>query len=269
MWQSLKAWWTRTQHSKREVTLDEVRLIAGGWNRYAQQWLPNQFAVLDGHEVRYLGDEWTAEDVAQNESTTYGLPPEIVRQFDRYLEQHVLNPYLPTSAAEGMEIGPGGGRVTALLTPRTNVLHLVDASEAMLAHLHQRFGDMPGLRYYHSDGKTLPALAPSSLDYVIAFDVFVHFEPRLVYWYLQQIAGLLKSGGIGILHYANMLTPIGWQQFLRDVSPNLHARQYFAAFGVMCPAIMEQFLTACGFEIVSADIRAIPRDAVAVFRKPV
>ncbi len=77
-------------------------------------------------------------------------------------------------------------------------------------HLRQRFGEMPGLRYYHSDGKTLPVLAPASLDYIIAFDVFVHFEPRLVYWYVQQIARLLKPGGIGILHYANMLTPLGW-----------------------------------------------------------
>lgn len=268
MWQSLKAWWTRTHCLKREARPDEARLIADGWNRYAQQWQPEQFAVLEGYHVRYLGDEWTAEDVTQNESTTYGLPPEIVRQFDHYLEQHVLNPYLPASAAEGMEIGPGGGRLTALLAPRTQLLHLVDASEAMLAHLRQRFGETPGLRYYHSDGKTLPVLAPASLDYVIAFDVFVHFEPRLVYWYVQQIARLLKPGGIGILHYANMLTPLGWQQFLRDVEPNLQTRQYFAAFGVMCPPVMAQFLTAFGLETLAADTRAIPRDAVAVFRKP-
>lgn len=268
MWQTLKARFTHAPVTENKAKSDEVRLIADGWNRYAQQWQPDYFAVLPGHQVRYLGDEWTAETVAPNEATTYGLPPEIVAQFEKYMEQHILNPYLPASATEGMEIGPGGGRLTTLLAPRTKLLHLVDASEAMLGHLRQRFGETPGLRYYCSDGKSLPNLAPASLDYVIAFDVFVHFEPRLIYWYLQQIARLLAPGGIGILHYANMLTPIGWQQFLLDVQPNLQARQYFAAFGVMCPPIMEQFLTALGLETLAADTRAIPRDAVAVFRKP-
>jgi SAM-dependent methyltransferase len=115
---------------------------------------------------------------------------------------------------------------------------------------------------------SLPALPKGTLDYVVAFDVFVHFEPRLVYWYLRQIRDLLKPGGIGVIHYANALTPIGWRQFMADLDENVKRRIHFAAFGVMCPQLMEQFLRVLGLEIVSIDTQIIPRDAVAVFRAP-
>ena len=240
-----------------------------GWDRYAGAWHPRKFreVVLPGHPVTHVGDEWTAERSGERR-TTYGLPPEIVTRFEAYVRERLLDPYLPASAEEGLEIGPGGGRLTALLLPRTGLLHAAEPARAMLAHLKRRFADAPNLRCYRTDGVTLPRLRPGSLDYVVAFDVFVHFEPRLIYWYLRQIAALLKPGGVGILHYATLLTPTGWQQFERDLELNLKQRTFFAAFGVMCPEMMGTFLERLGLQVVSVDLGLIPRDAVAVFRTP-
>lgn len=247
---------------------DEPQVISSGWNKYAREWEPTKFRVLPGHDVRYLGDEWTAEDVSAG-GTTYGLTLDEIANLGEYINMRLLNPYLPSSAEGGLEIGPGGGRLTAMLVPRTKTLHLADASKAMLQHLKLRFADMHNLRYYHTDGMNLPVFQPGSLDYVIAFDVFVHFEARLIYWYLRQIAPLLKPGGTGIIHYANVLTPIGWQQFQMDLKSNVRYRASFAAFGVMCPQLMARFLEALELEVVSADIGLIPRDAIAIFRRPV
>ena len=188
--------------------------------------------------------------------------------FDEYITEHLLNPYLSHFSTEGLEIGPGGGRLTVLLVPRTKELYLVESSKTMLKHLKQRFARIPNVHYYHIDGMNLPELPPESLDYVIAFDVFVHFEPRLIYWYLRQIVQLLKPGGTGIIHYANFLTPIGWQQFEMDLESNVQHRSHFAAFDAMCPQLMTKFLEVFRLEAISADIGIIPRDAVAVFRKP-
>jgi SAM-dependent methyltransferase len=253
----------------RSYLASEPQMIATGWDKYAREWKPAGFPVLPGRSVQYLGDEWTAEDALANVTTTYGLDPNIVDTFDDYINQHLLTPFLPPCAPEGLEIGPGGGRLTALLVPRTKLLHLADASEAMLGHLKQRFLGVSDLRYYHIDGITLPQLRPASLDYVIAFDVFVHFEPRMIYWYLRQIARLLAPGGTGIIHYANISTPIGWQQFMMDLESNLHRRVGFASFGVMCPELMARFLETLKLEVIATDIGIIPRDAIAVFRKPV
>jgi SAM-dependent methyltransferase len=244
---------------------NEVRLLTEGWDGYARNWRPEHHAVLSGRRVEHLGDEWTIEDPAAAGSC-YGLPAEAVSNFDQYLSRELLG-HLPESAGEGLELGPGGGRLTALLIPRTSVLHLAEPSGEMLNHLQQRFAQVPNVRYYQTDGQTLPPLPARSLDYFIAFDVCVHFEPRLLYWYLCQIPPLLKPGGTGIIHYANALTPLGWQQFETQLEANLKRRTFFGAFGVMCPQLMEKFLESLGLEIVSCDTRVIPRDAVAVFRR--
>jgi len=245
--------------------LDEPRLLSAGWNRYARKWHQARCEILPGQQVQFLGDEWTVEDPEQAGSS-YGLPAGIVQHFADYLRCELLDRYLPAHADQGLEIGPGGGRLTSLLIPRTRVLHLSDAAPAMLARLGQRFAQHDNLRFHHGDGMTLPSLEPASLDYVIAFDVFVHFEPRLVFWYLRQIARLLKPGGIGIIHYANVLTQGGWQQFERHLASNVKQRTFFAAFGTMCPELMTRFLTALELEIVSSDIGLIPRDGLAVFQ---
>src|SRR5262245_57689807 len=241
-------------------------MIARGGNEYAETWNSRTFPVTAGHQVHYLGDEWTAEDDAGG-VLTYGLPPAAVERFDTFIGERLLDPFLPAHAAVGLKIGPGGGRMTKLLLPRTDVWHAADASAAMLSRLRKRFGPRSALRVHHIDGATLPPLDGGSLDFVFAFDVFVHFEPRLVYWYLRQAVPLLKEGGVGVIHYSNALTAIGWRHFLQDLEINVLGRRHFAAFGVMCPALMEQFLTSLDVEVVTLDAGVIPRDAVAVFRR--
>lgn len=256
--------WQRTV--RRRVD-GEPQMIARGWDGYARTWKPGKFHVLPGHSVEHLGDEWTAEDTTTG-GTTYGLDEPAVAQFSTLLKEQVLDKYLPSQAAEGLEIGPGGGRVTSLLLPRTTVLHAADPSEAMLRRLKTRFAGVDSLRIYQTDGMTLPALRPSSLDYVVSFDVFVHFEPRLIYWYLRQIKSLLKPGGVGLIHYASVLSAIGWRQFEADLEHNVRHRVSFSAFGVMCPQLMEKFLKVLDLQIISSDVGFIPRDAIAIFRNP-
>lgn len=251
--------------------LSESQAMARQWEIYARRWstdnIPAQ--VLPGARVRYLGDEWTAEEHASLGGQAYGLSPDVVADFDGYIEENLLGPYLPPAPEEGLEIGPGGGRLTALLLPRTGTLHASDPSKTMLRHLEQRFAGVPNLYLYHTDGATLPPLRPASLDYVLAFDVFILFEPRLIYWHLLQIKPLLKPGGTAIFNYANVLTRIGWHRFESELEENLGRRIDPGAFGVMCPELLVGFLEALGLETISADTGAIPRDAVAVFRKPV
>lgn len=257
---------TNTNSLETSNNEDVVEIITSGWDDYAKNWESDKFKVVDGFEVKNIGDEWTGED--GKFAINYGLSDDTIKNFDEYITSKLLNVYLPPRSNEGMEIGPGGGRFTKLLVPGTKLLHLVDSSQAMLKNLKQRFVNNNNIKYYHTEGMTLPSLQKDSLDYVIALDVFVHFEPRLVYWYLQQIEKLLKPGGTCIIHYANATTSIGWQQFENDLALNVKGRSHFASFGTMCPQLMEKFLQSLGFEVISTDTGIIPRDAIAVFRKP-
>ena len=241
-------------------------MIANGWNNYAKAWKAEEFRVLPGNVVQYLGDEWTAEDTTK-EGTTYGLDEASVAHFSTFLDNELIRKYLPAHCDEGLEIGPGGGRLTSLLLPRTAVLHAADPSEAMLKRLKARFPTNSALRPHLTDGMSLPPLEPASLDFVVSFDVFVHFEPRLVFWYLRQIKPLLKPGGVGIIHYASVISPIGWRQFEADLEGNVRQRTSFCAFGTMCPQLMEHFLKALDLHVISSDVGLIPRDAITIFQR--
>jgi SAM-dependent methyltransferase len=234
---------------------NEVRMLANGWDQYAKNWSNTVWR----RPVRYIGDEWTVNEC-------YGLSPDIV-DFPKYITNQLLDPYLPKMAEEGMEIGPGGGRLTALLIERTKRLHVVDSSENMLKVLKTRFATNHNLIYHHGDGATLPPLPINSLDYVIAFDVFVHFEPRLILWYLKQIVPLLKTGGVGIIHYANALTEGGWKEITKFLHRNYAGRTGSSVFGVMCPQLMERILQTLSVQTIEVDAKVIPRDSIAVFRR--
>src|SRR5687768_6016361 len=108
---------------------EEPRMLATGWEQYARTWAPDGARVVPGARIEYLGDEWTAEDVSDGRGTTYGLAADDVHDFESYLERQLLAPHLPIVADEGLEIGPGGGRITKLLVPRTRLLHVADTSE--------------------------------------------------------------------------------------------------------------------------------------------
>jgi SAM-dependent methyltransferase len=236
-----------------------------GWDAYARAWRPERFAPGPGDRTEFLGDEWTHERPGPG-VTTYGLPAAALEDFAGYLSRELLDPHLPSPARAGLEIGPGGGRLTELLLPRAEVLHVAEPSLEMIAHLRRRFPDAPTLRIHHTDGRTLPALAPGSLDFVASLDVFVHFDPQLVFWYLRQLTGLLAPGGVGVIHYANTLTQGGFEEFVTALEPRLRGERPLGAFGVLTPELMMRFAEALGLELVCADTGALPRDAVAVFR---
>lgn len=265
--------WHEDDDSEPDFEMSELSLPAGdvdllttGWEAYWRDWHRDIVEPLPGLNPQHPGDEWTVENAGDG-SSPYGIDAGTARNFDAYIRAHVLDPYLPYRASEGLEIGPGGGRLSALLAPRTEILHLVEPSESMLLYLKKRFLDVSCMRYYFCDGFTLPMLTPMSLDFAISWDVFVHFEPRLIYWYLKQIKGLLRPGGVGIIHYANIATQLGWQRFERYLERNVRDRIDSSAFGVMCPEVMEKFLTQLQFDVITLDTGIIPRDAVAVFRQ--
>ncbi len=258
----LKKWLQIRRRIEFVLGVGESKRIASGWNDYANEWNPEQFEVFEGFQVKFLGDEWTGE-TSPRVSATYGLTPEdaqelLPRLYSRWLEPHIKG--------QICEIGPGGGRLTEWLL-RLGPVIAVDASAQMLRHLRKRFSHEPRLSFLLGDGKHL-ALPPASVDAVVSFDVFVHFEPRLVYYYLRQLFQILRPGGVALIHYSNATSRLGIEEFVFALEDNLEFRQNYGAFGVMSPDLMEAFLHHLGFTIREHDLNFIPRDALVLFEKP-
>jgi SAM-dependent methyltransferase len=242
-----------------------------GWESYARTWdeIKGRAEIPDlssdrVSDVEHLGDEWS---LMKDDTFSYGVDVQTVKEFGEYLDVRLFAPHLPDKNLRIMEIGPGGGRVTKLLLPRASELYAVDISEAMLQRLQARFAEERKIVPIVVDGTNIRGIAPGSLDAAISFDAFVHFEPWEIFRYLEIIHTLLRNGGIGIIHFSDTETPIGFELFRAQVPSVVQEGVHFATFSVMSKGIMRKFLTQLGFEIVSISNDALPRDAVAVFRR--
>jgi len=184
------------------------------------------------------------------------------------LQKNLLDPYLPKGDNLSiMEIGPGGGRITEILIPKCRKLYAVDVSEKMLKQLKKRLPHEEKVEYILVDGKSIPGIPPDSLDCVITFDAFVHIEPYEIFNYLNISKSLLREGGIGIVHFSDIETEIGFRKFSADVNGLLVNGAMFGNFSIMSKSIMAKFLRELGFETLVLTNEILPRDAIAVFRK--
>ena len=216
------------------------------WDAYSHGWSP-ELTGRSGEEV-HLGDEWGSGHVARYE--------------------HWVRPHLG-EAPVVLEIGPGGGRLSALLLRDCRELVAIDVSAAMLGRLRERFPDEPRLRPVKGNGMDLAPVASSSVDCVVSYDVFVHLEPEDIYAYLIEIRRVLRPGGRAVLHFANVVSDPGFERFLQTYQEGRGGRRHAAKFSCMTLEIMERFAASLELRVLVSDAgRFHPRDALVVLEAP-
>lgn len=100
-----------------------------------------------------------------------------------------------------LEIGAGGGRWSRYLRPAATV-YLVDASPRSESLIRECLRESDRFTFLISRDGSLGMIPTDSVDYVFSFDTFVHFHQELFDAYLQEIARVLKPGGVLHLHHA-------------------------------------------------------------------
>ena len=118
-----------------------------------------------------------------------------------------------------VDLACGQGRNTQYLLPISKNITLIDIVEDNLKQCKERFGK-DGISYVLGDGNSIP-LKGSSISTVYCFDAMVHFEPEVVYNYIQEVKRVLIPGGKAFLHHSN------YSGFLDDDwRYNPHARNF-------------------------------------------
>jgi ubiquinone/menaquinone biosynthesis C-methylase UbiE len=184
-----------------------------------------------------------------------------------YLDRAVFEPYLKQLDPDVLlEIGPGGGRVTKILIPKCHKLIAADISPLMLRNLKSRFQDESSIDYLELDGHGLSGIPDGSVDAVVSYDVFVHLTPWDIYTYLKEIRRVLRVGGGAIIHHANTLSELGWENFTSEVPRQVGRQKMPQSFTPMTVALMERFAEKAGLEFVESLTTVIPRDAISILR---
>ena len=224
------------------------------WDWYSERWEDEGWRdafwaglALDRDRLEVLGDEWADRSDVQ----------EIFDEF--------IAPYL-SPERHVAEIGPGGGRLARLTAPRAASLVLLDISPQMLARCREVLRDRTNVRYVLLEGLSFPEDLSGRIDFVYAFDVYVHFDMHSLWRHLQGIERLLRPGGNALIHTANLTAPAGWELFEEQERYSVEGHFF------LTPEAVRTLVSHTAFRIVReseprADNFYLNRDYLAVLER--
>jgi len=145
-----------------------------------------------------------------------------------------------------VELGCGGGRVSAHLAERGAVVEAVDLAPEAVAYAAERWAALPNLSFHACDATCCDHLESGSFDAAVSADVVEHVCDDTMRAMLKEAHRLLKPDGLlwvyspNVRHWIERLKARGI--LLRQDESHTHVR------GI--PEIVAA-LESCGFEIVT------------------
>src|SRR5207253_973524 len=117
-----------------------------------------------------------------------------------------------------LEIGCGVARIGRELAPSCGEWHGVDISGNMIRHARERTKDIPNVFLHELPESNLSIFPDNFFNSVYSSIVFMHLEKPDVFIYLRDAYRVLKPGGKAYFDTYNILSPGGWQEFLKIVN---------------------------------------------------
>jgi SAM-dependent methyltransferase len=158
-------------------------------------------------EMRPADDSTVAPDQAQREASqrVWGSGGLLRRYGGRKLraaERVLFDEYAESLGGAVLELGCGGGRLTAHLIELSNSVHGVDLAADMVAHCRRTY---PQATFSRGDLRELSRFASASLDVVVAgfavIDVLSDEERQA---FLDEVHRILRPGGLFIFSSHNL-----------------------------------------------------------------
>jgi ubiquinone/menaquinone biosynthesis C-methylase UbiE len=118
--------------------------------------------------------------------------------------------WLPTSSRLSflkgriLEIAPGHGRWTQFLQVHCASLIGVDLAQTCVERCTERFRQFQNLKFEVNDKLTLPMIENGSIDFAFSFDSLVHAESDVMSAYANELARVLRPGGVAFIHHSNL-----------------------------------------------------------------
>jgi SAM-dependent methyltransferase len=129
-------------------------------------------------------------------------------------------------AMTALELGAGAGRVTRHLAQRVGEVVCTDVSPAMVAEARANLSEFGNVRCALSDGFTLREFADDSFDLVLAAGVLTFFTPNALLAMLDEVARVVRPGGVCIANYMLLDDPQDARSHLEHVRRDARERRF-------------------------------------------
>jgi len=151
-----------------------------------------------------------------------------------------------------LELGCGVGRIGLEIAPK--VLHWegADISANMLDVARKRLASQNNVGFTELRRSQLVGLDDASFDKAYCVAVFIHMDKEDFFLYLQELARVLKPGGVLFFDTWNLASAVGWRRFMLEVTQHRNAdhsaRKDVARNQFSTPEEVRAFLKGAGFE---------------------
>jgi ubiquinone/menaquinone biosynthesis C-methylase UbiE len=153
-----------------------------------------------------------------------------------------------------LELGCGVGRIARDLAPKVAHWEGSDISANMLKVARERLADFGNVGFTELTRSNFKPLPDASFDKAYCVAVFIHMDKEDFYLYLEDMARVLKPGGLFFFDAWTLGSPVGWKRFFleagqyRDVVPT--HRKEIARNQFTHPEEVRAFLDHAGFDVI-------------------
>ena len=128
----------------------------------------------------------------------------------------VLRPHVrPETVA--LELGAGAGRVSRHVAPLARELVCTDVSATLLDEARENLATHGNVRYVRTHGFRLPQFGDDAFDLVFSHDVFEFFDGNPALALLEEVARVLRPGGVAVVSFYTFENPF-WAHEQLDIA---------------------------------------------------
>jgi ubiquinone/menaquinone biosynthesis C-methylase UbiE len=153
-----------------------------------------------------------------------------------------------------LELGCGVGRIGHLLAPKVAHWEGADISANMLTVAKERLAEHRNVGFTELMRTSLAPLADASLDKAYCVAVFIHMDKEDFYLYLEELARVVKPGGLVYFDTWNLASKVGWRRYALEVAQyrgaDIGTRKDVARNQFSTPDEVSAFLEHAGFELL-------------------
>jgi ubiquinone/menaquinone biosynthesis C-methylase UbiE len=145
----------------------------------------------DSYDWPHDGDEWT------DQAAFCGMPYATWKQ-------DIIGEFIAPNVDQNstvLEVAMGHGRWTPFLAKRARRYIGVDFGPSCVKFCRSRFASLAKAEFHINDGRSMPMVGSSSVQFIWSFDSFVHIEPDITAGYMREFARVLSPGGRCVIHH--------------------------------------------------------------------